>query len=83
MLEPNTKATGSKESGKARDKSAQKTIQNTMDTSETTKDTDKENTEIVMASRTRGITSEARDMAKVSLTSAMETSSKVSLKTIS
>ena len=54
-----------------------------MDTSETTKDMDKESTETVMASRTREITNVARDKAKVFSTSAMETSSRVNLKTIS
>ena len=66
---------GVRAKGKAKESSAQKTIQSTMDTGELTKGTGLVNTETAMASPTKVITKEAKDMGKAPSTSAMETSS--------
>ena len=75
MEELNTTESGARAKGKAKESSAQKTIQSTMATGELTKGTASVNTKTAMASPTKVITNEAKDVGKVPSTSAMETNS--------
>ena len=75
MEELNTTENGARAKGKARESSAQKTIQSTMATGGLTKGTASVNTKTAIASPTKVITNEAKDVDKVPSTSAMETNS--------
>ena len=83
MEELNTTESGARAKGKARESSAQKTIQSTMATGGLTKGTASVNTKTAMASPTKVITNEAKDVDKELSTSAMETNLLENSRTIS